>query len=244
MLTIFATWFTLTQSILGINVTQPVAAEELAFRQEVIEHAKTYLGLRYIYGSADPSRGGLDCSGFTSLVMDRFTVKLSRSSRSQEEQCQRVKLIDVQPGDLIFFRRSKYSRVHHVAMVYSNAADGIQMIHSCSSRGVVIESLRKSNYWSNKVITAGRIISPEVLLAYREQLASPPPPALLSVSLPTPPPIVPDLASLSARLYATPTTELAAADSCQTMAKMELVPIKTRQFAVLPPASGEIALDR
>lgn len=116
-------------------------------RQEIVEYAKQYLGASYKYGGAAPS--GFDCSGFTSHVLGEFNIALNRSSRAQAKQGKSIKLKDARPGDLIFFSRS--GRIFHVAMVASNRGGNIKMIHSTSSRGVVLDDLNKSNYWFPKV---------------------------------------------------------------------------------------------
>jgi hypothetical protein len=226
MLSIFTTWLVLSHATLT-NLPKPIITAEGQFRSEVIAYGQQYLGLPYVYASSTPEKGGFDCSGFTSYVFAHFNISLSRSACMQAPQCQSIKKEEAQPGDLIFFRRSSRSRIHHVAMVYSNDDTGIQIIHSCSSRGITIESLEKSAYWMKKNISMGRIISEDAILAYRKFQASNTTP-LLAVALPAPiqvqaPTIqIPALTSLlSAKLYATP-LENTLSDVPTPQAKIEL----------------------
>ncbi|HKK79323.1 MAG TPA: C40 family peptidase [Phaeodactylibacter sp.] len=135
---------------------KPAAGTEEARRLQAIDYAKDYLGTKYHFGGNTPQEG-FDCSGFTRYVMDKVDVKLPRTSRSQEDAGQKVRLKKVQPGDLVFFRRTPVSKVFHVSIVLDNTADGIEVIHS-TSRGVVIDNITKSSYWSPKISSARRVI--------------------------------------------------------------------------------------
>ncbi|MCB0586986.1 MAG: C40 family peptidase [Phaeodactylibacter sp.] len=124
-------------------------------REEVIAYAKKQLGARYKEGGKGPR--SFDCSGFTSYVMKKFDVTLSPSSRYQAKEGKKVKVKDVQPGDLIFFKRSAAGPVFHVAMVVSNSREGIEVIHS-TSRGVVIDNISRSSYWEPKIASARDVL--------------------------------------------------------------------------------------
>lgn len=130
--------------------------EEDIFRQEVISHAKEYVGSRYKYAGRDPK--GFDCSGFTYFVFDHYDISLSPSSRDQERNGQSIPVKEARTGDLIFFRRSKTGQVFHVALVVSNDEEGLKVIHS-TSRGVVIDNISNSSYWKPKISTARNVIS-------------------------------------------------------------------------------------
>lgn len=133
------------------------SSSELRLRQDIVAFAKKYEGVKYKYAGKEP-RTGFDCSGFTSYVMDRYDISLSASSRLQEGQGRRIRPADVQPGDLIFYRRSAGGRVFHVSLVVSNDREGIRVIHA-TSRGVVIDNISTSSYWEPKISTARDVIS-------------------------------------------------------------------------------------
>lgn len=125
-------------------------------RQEVVAYAKKQLGASYYSGGKGPTR--FDCSGFTSYVLRKVDVDIPSVSRSQATEGKKVDLKKAQPGDLIFFKRTPASKVFHVAMVVNNSKDGIEVIHSTSSRGVVIDNISKSSYWKPKISSSRDVI--------------------------------------------------------------------------------------
>lgn len=127
------------------------------FRADIVRYAKQFQGRPYTYAGRDP-RTGFDCSGFTHYVMDNFDIYLSPSSRAQEGQGEKIRVDRVQPGDLIFYRRSAGGSVFHVSLVVNNGPEGIEVIHS-TSRGVVIDNISTSSYWAPKISTARDIVS-------------------------------------------------------------------------------------
>ncbi|WMX17197.1 C40 family peptidase [Aureispira sp. CCB-E] len=128
-------------------------------RGNIIEEAKKYLGLKYIWGGTTPK--GFDCSGFTSYVMAQKGVGIARSSRYQARQGQNVDISKAKTGDLVFFSKyGKGGRVTHVAMVVDNKKDGVYIIHS-TRRGIVVDNLSESSYWKPKVLYAKDVISKE-----------------------------------------------------------------------------------
>ncbi len=129
-----------------------------ALRQEIVDYARQFLGTGYKTAGKTPT--GFDCSGFTGYVMGKFGIRLSASSKYQENDGIPIKLSETRPGDLVFFRRDKSSTVFHVAIVLSNDEDGLFLIHSTSGRGVVIDNLNQSSYWKAKYATARRVIKP------------------------------------------------------------------------------------
>jgi len=116
-------------------------------RMEIISYAKQHLGTNYKYGGTTVK--GFDCSGFTSHVMSEFNIPLNRTSRDQAAQGKKIAVKNAKPGDLIFF--SKGGRIFHVSIISSNKNGQIQVIHSTSSRGVVIDNITNSKYWSSKI---------------------------------------------------------------------------------------------
>jgi cell wall-associated NlpC family hydrolase len=126
-------------------------------RGNVLQEAKKYLGLKYIWGGTTPK--GFDCSGFTSYVLKQKGVGIARSSRFQAKQGKAVELAEAKTGDLVFFSKyGKGGRVTHVALVVDNKEDGVYIIHS-TRRGIVVDNLSKSNYWKPKILYAKDVIS-------------------------------------------------------------------------------------
>ena len=126
--------------------------------KSVVDHGQELLGLRY--RTSGVAKWPLDCSGFVSYIYSLEGIKIPRSSGGLSVYADRIS--DPQPGDLLFFkgRNRGASRVGHVALVISNEDGNIKMIHSSNSRGIVIESLKDSQYFSSRYLGAGRL--PEV----------------------------------------------------------------------------------
>lgn len=83
--------------------------------QTVVVYAKKFLGTPYVWGATGPN--SFDCSGFVKYVYAHFGVRLPRVSRDQATAGKYVSRSNLQPGDLVFFGRS---RIHHVGMYVGN----------------------------------------------------------------------------------------------------------------------------
>jgi cell wall-associated NlpC family hydrolase len=123
----------------------------------IINYAKKFLGTPYRYSGTTPS--GFDCSGFISYIFGNFGFSLTRSSYGMAEYGKTVKLDEIRPGDLMFFKGSstKSTRVGHVAMVVEVTPDAIKFIHSSTSRGVVIDNFKTSKYYIPRYVTTKRL---------------------------------------------------------------------------------------
>ncbi len=123
-------------------------------RKNVEQYAKKQLGAKYKYGGKTPK--GFDCSGFTGYVFKAFDIRLSASSRLQARDGRSVNLKWAKKGDLLFFGNS--GKINHVALILDNNREGIEVIHSTSSRGVVVENVSKSPYWKRRIMFARNVI--------------------------------------------------------------------------------------
>ncbi len=128
-----------------------------ALRNNLVKKGKKQVGTKYKYAGKQP-RTGFDCSGFTSYVYKEHELSLSPSSKTQGKQGAKIPLKQAQPGDLVFFSRNRRT-IFHVAMVVSNNSEGITVVHSTSSKGVIIQNISKSKYWKPKILFARDIIS-------------------------------------------------------------------------------------
>lgn len=124
---------------------------------QIINYAKKYLGTPYRSAGMTPS--GFDCSGFILYVMGNYGMSLTRSSYGMAEYGKTVKLADIRPGDLMFFKgsNSKSTRVGHVGMVVEVTPDAIKFIHSSTSRGVIIDNFKTSKYYIPRYVTTKRL---------------------------------------------------------------------------------------
>ena len=130
---------------------------EISLRKSLIKEAEKYRGIKYKYAGKDPK--GFDCSGFMYYVCSKYSIKLSGSSAYQSKQGTEVELSKAKSGDLLFFgRHGRSGKIQHVGMVHKNNSEGLFMIHSSSSRGIVIDNVTNSKYWKPRLLYARKII--------------------------------------------------------------------------------------
>jgi cell wall-associated NlpC family hydrolase len=123
----------------------------------VISVGKTFLGIPYRWGGT--TENGFDCSGFIRHIFDWFGVSLPRTSREMANYGSYVRRNELQKGDLIFFsgRNLKRGVIGHIGIVVEVTSEAVKMMHSSSSKGVHIEDLNKSEYFSRRYMTARRL---------------------------------------------------------------------------------------
>ncbi|MDR3044477.1 MAG: C40 family peptidase [Desulfovibrio sp.] len=119
-------------------------------RMQLVNVAMSKLGTRYRRGGSGET--GFDCSGFTGWVYENVGVDLPRTSQSQFLEGRTIRREQLQTGDLVFFKRNKKRRIHHVGIYLE---DG-KFIHSSSSDGVVISKL-DAKPWCNQWAGAKRM---------------------------------------------------------------------------------------
>ena len=125
-----------------LNLGTGVSAQSGA----IIDTAKKYLGVRYVYGGSTPR--GFDCSGFTQYVFRQCGISIPRTASTQWNSGLGNRVTNrsnLQPGDLVFFndpRRNLGRACSHVGIYIG---DG-RFIHASSSSGVKISSLSETYY--------------------------------------------------------------------------------------------------
>ncbi|WP_034918800.1 C40 family peptidase [Gillisia sp. CAL575] len=118
--------------------------------------ALKFEGTKYKFGGT--TEKGMDCSGlvFTSFLEE--DIELPRTSRAMSLEGERLSLVDVNIGDLLFFETNKNKKViNHVGLVVEIQPGHILFIHSSTSKGVIISSLA-DNYWFDHFVMARRVI--------------------------------------------------------------------------------------
>ena len=113
-----------------------------------------YKGTPYKYGGN--TEQGMDCSGLIFRTFTELDRPFPRSSYEQAEVFPEIKKAEVQPGDLVYFKIGKTSRINHTGIVTKIVnKDIILFLHSSSSAGVREDNLY-SNYWKPKFVKATR----------------------------------------------------------------------------------------
>lgn len=121
--------------------------------QEIVDYALQFLGYRYVYGGSSPS--GFDCSGFTSYVYKHFGYSLYRSASDQLKNGVAVSRGELQPGDLVLFKKGNSSRpATHVGLYIGNN----QFIHASTSKVGVIISRMSDAYYTTGFVGGRRIV--------------------------------------------------------------------------------------
>lgn len=122
----------------------------------IVAKALTFSGTRYKFGGI--TKKGMDCSGLIYVALKENEISFPRVSYQMANEGKRIKLTAVEKGDLLFFKTSKSGkRINHVGLVVHVDGDNIQFIHSTSSRGVIVSSLREG-FWNHSFIKATRIL--------------------------------------------------------------------------------------
>lgn len=129
-------------------------AQKSSKGQEIADYALQFVGYPYVYGGSSPS--GFDCSGFTSYVYRQFGYSLNRSAASQLSNGTPVSMSELQPGDLVLFKKSGTGSkaASHVGIYISNN----QFVHaSTSTVGVIVSSLSEA-YYTTGFVGGRRIV--------------------------------------------------------------------------------------
>ncbi|WP_412062278.1 C40 family peptidase [Rubrivirga sp. IMCC45206] len=128
------------------------AVLRLARRDRMLRSAAPdWIGIPYRWGGT--TRRGIDCSAFVrQFVRQTMAIELPRTTATQRYEGVDVSRADLQPGDLVFFRRRG---TRHVG-VYLSEGD---FVHASSSRGVTISNLDDSSYWNRYYWMSRRIVT-------------------------------------------------------------------------------------
>ena len=115
--------------------------------QKVNQVYRQWVGTRYRLGGT--STAGIDCSAFVQKTMSgAFNVHLPRSTAEQRYSGHSISKSDLQPGDLVFFRKNNHVGVY---------IGGGKFVHASTSQGVTTSSLSES-YWARTYTQSRRVL--------------------------------------------------------------------------------------
>jgi uncharacterized protein YgiM (DUF1202 family) len=131
------------------------AAAGIPASGDVASYAVQFVGSRYVYGGASPSRG-FDCSGLTLYVYKQFGINLPHRAASQYSTAYGARvgsMNNLQPGDLMFFvNTTGQPGITHVSIYIG----GGRMVHAMTpSYGVQVSNIW-SGYWQSHYYDAIR----------------------------------------------------------------------------------------
>ena len=135
-------WYQLESGYISAEYAQEIDPSQMGQGQAIADFALQFVGYPYVYGGSSPS--GFDCSGFTSYVYKQFGYSINRTASTQLDNGYAVSMSELQPGDLVMFKKGSTSkRATHVGLYIGNN----QFVHaSTSSVGVIISSMSEAYY--------------------------------------------------------------------------------------------------
>ena len=139
--------FTSNTNAQAPTLTNPVS--NISSGQKVVDFAKNYLGMKYVWASSNPANGGFDCSGFIYYVFKNNGYNISRANvAAYWNQVQKISTPQI--GDLVFFKNTYISGPSHMGIYIGNG----QMIDA-QDRGIVVDNIFNP-YWYSHFLGYGR----------------------------------------------------------------------------------------
>lgn len=117
-------------------------------RVDMIQYACQFVGNRYVWGGTSLTNG-VDCSGFTMRIYEKYGIYLPHSSKAQANCGTRIDSSEAKPGDLFFYGSGK--SISHVAMYIG----GGQVVHASSAK----TGIKISNAFYRTPICVVRLIN-------------------------------------------------------------------------------------
>ena len=128
---------------------QAPPSPDIAVGNRVIELARGWLGVPYLFGGCSPT--GVDCSCLVQNVYGAAGIRLPRVAVDQFNAT--VPVSDPQPGDLVFFANTYEPGISHVGIYIG---DGMQ-INAPTTGQLVSVAPVFTGYWGNHYVGARRV---------------------------------------------------------------------------------------
>lgn len=124
----------------------------MASGESIVELAKKYLGLAYVWGGSTPS--GFDCSGLVQYVFGKNGIDVPRVTFDQINVGASVQPNKLRPGDLVFFDTDKKkSGPDHVGIYIG----GGKFIHAPKTGDVIKISSLSDSYYMDRWMGGRRV---------------------------------------------------------------------------------------
>ena len=126
--------------------------------QQVVDFAKTLVGIPYRYASTDP-KVGFDCSGFITYVFNHFGIIVPRSSIDFTGVGKEISPEAAKPGELILFTGTDSTEkfVGHMGLIVSNDKGVLNFIHSTSGKKYGVTITEYNGYYKSRYMKTIRI---------------------------------------------------------------------------------------
>ena len=126
------------------------AVAEMTLRTEIMEEAKKYIGIPYLYGGTTTK--GFDCSGYLQYVFAKKGITIPRTTGLIAKAGNAVSYAEAKPGDIIILDlNNAVPTTPSHAGIY--LGDG-KLIHAGFSTGITIMSLNASwAKWDKKIVS-------------------------------------------------------------------------------------------
>jgi len=126
----------------------PRDRESVSESSKLNSFVKQWIHTPYKYGGM--SRSGVDCSGFSSILMrEVYDIKLARTAQEQYNNGDKIRDSWRSPGDLVFFKNTRGHGIDHVGIYLGDN----RFAHAATSTGVVVSDLDENYYHERYVGT-------------------------------------------------------------------------------------------
>ena len=135
---------------LDVPMPTPQSSATVSIGSEIVIRAISLLGAPYRFGASGPN--AFDCSGLVQFIHEELGIDVPRTAAEQYKAAEPVRLEDIEPGDLLFFRISG-KRISHVA-IYAGSG---RFVHAPQTgRPIELRPLG-DEYYRQRLAGAGRL---------------------------------------------------------------------------------------
>ncbi len=126
---------------------------------ELVDFAKTLIGIPYKYASSNPLMG-FDCSGFITHVFNHFNIEVPRSSIDFTNMGKEVELRYAKKGDLILFTGTvdTIRIVGHMGIITENI-DTLKFIQATSGKAYGVTISVFNTRYQRRFVKVIRVLS-------------------------------------------------------------------------------------